>query len=782
MSSRTSPSMIDDLEESDIEETQIDPLSGDSKLRVNRFLTITEDSDFSAAKALRMFQERHTLDYGHRKTGSEPANDDYQYIPTFHLDMVSIVELPLQPITKWPGEFFANVTFSLQNWQAPYKIKHTTQGLPFNLKHRTMHIAKGSSRESWFVVLHPTRESTFQQDANAHANVARQHDQQQYEQRRGPKTAHNRTAVMRYHAEALALYITDLFLEGDLIGLGVEPSWTLGGRRSQTISLDKWAIFQTYFVERWSTFVASHRYDRFWTENEPAFHVYDFGQNKEIDDEQVARLPEDPALECDLSDDEGPSYVSDDTSLTLGSDDQEARGEDDSSEEDNDIVEFPTRSAGASRPHPAAFSISEDLFTGGLGELQRALDSADKMHSKGAATRTSCPAPFCLLADRLKTRDEYDHHRDLTFFPLAFHPRFGNFLSEQPPAFLHNPITVLKRTMSLPNHGADVLLFGFFQGYSNIKRTIRSRVEDLLASKEYTTAALDLPPSEARCRDAEAASCIQASMRAGRVSDGASLDGKSVAAEPRVAALPRGAVSHLPAHAVLPPEQVVRCATARLPAARIPGRALFLRPHVRLGLPGAAQPFRGPRRQRAGRPHDRGSSRAEQARALCFTGDPRVLPRTVLRHLSTTQSLEKGAWPFISPAMLGFWEAYGVMNNRMWPETPNGKARLAAYSCPRCQHSRRGAPAGEPRVSRDVDSADGAVHVAPDPIAADTRWPPPRCSAQYPSLGSTQGYLNGPRRVPRKPPFSLAPDRPRPIPHLDAFRRLPVAALLAIRA
>ena len=55
----------------------------------------------------------------------------------------------------------------------------------------------------------------------------------------------------------------------------------------------------------------------------------------------------------------------------------------------------------------------------------------------------------------------------------------------------------MRDNMSFRNDGADVLSFGFFHAYSNIKRTIRSRPNDLLARKGIATAALTLPPSEA---------------------------------------------------------------------------------------------------------------------------------------------------------------------------------------------------------------------------------------------------------------------------------------------
>ena len=93
---------------------------------------------------------------------------------------------------------------------------------------------------------------------------------------------------------------------------------------------------------------------------------------------------------------------------------------------------------------------------------------------------------------------EYRGARDFTFYPLAFHPAYGNFSSTRPPAFLNNNIlTVMRDNMSFLNGGADVLSAGYSQGYSNIKRSIRHAPEDLLTTKGVATRALTLPESEA---------------------------------------------------------------------------------------------------------------------------------------------------------------------------------------------------------------------------------------------------------------------------------------------
>jgi hypothetical protein len=55
----------------------------------------------------------------------------------------------------------------------------------------------------------------------------------------------------------------------------------------------------------------------------------------------------------------------------------------------------------------------------------------------------------------------------------------------------------MRGNMSAWNEGAEVLLLSYFQGYSNIKRSVRHSTNDLLATKGCATAALTVPTAEA---------------------------------------------------------------------------------------------------------------------------------------------------------------------------------------------------------------------------------------------------------------------------------------------
>ncbi|KAL7758392.1 hypothetical protein ACKLNR_012919 [Fusarium oxysporum f. sp. zingiberi] len=70
--------------------------------------------------------------------------------------------------------------------------------------------------------------------------------------------------------------------------------------------------------------------------------------------------------------------------------------------------------------------------------------------------------PVCLLADCNRVAGEF-YGSNYTFYPLGFHPAYGNFTSDRPPAFLDSDLfTVIKENISHQNQGADVLSFGFF--------------------------------------------------------------------------------------------------------------------------------------------------------------------------------------------------------------------------------------------------------------------------------------------------------------------------------
>ncbi|CAM1503465.1 Fc.00g082410.m01.CDS01 [Cosmosporella sp. VM-42] len=458
---------------------------------------------------------------------------------------------PLKAITKRSERFFDNVTISFQKWSAPYSSKHGPK-LPFDLAYRTFRLATGATREIWFIVMHPVR-------PNATGRP-----------RRGAPSAHG-TALAKHEAEPLASYIKSVFLSGELLGEGIEPSWTLGGQQSQSITHNKWTAFQELFMDGWGDFVERYSHDPFWAENQPAFHAYDYGANIEIEvTEQVQSLEREARIRPDEDDeDEDEDEVEND-----GDDDDTEEEElyESDNPEDGDgpgdlgsrrgisasttriespglVVERNDRRGGeasleggmrdasasfedGSERHestpipPSQREAQEALYSSGLRELRAELEQKyNIVHlesvSYALAVNLYCTAAdsssrgggeeeaVCLLADRNCLAREFATYRDYTFYPLGFHPAYGNFSSPEPPAFLNNNmLAIMKDNMSFQNQGKEVLSAGYFQAYSGIKTAIRPRASDLLASQGSATAALTVPSS-----DVEATARIKAKQQ-----------------------------------------------------------------------------------------------------------------------------------------------------------------------------------------------------------------------------------------------------------------------------
>jgi hypothetical protein len=185
----------------------------------------------------------------------------------WHLDFYSVVGRPLHVLSR-PGTFFKNIYFTLGDWYACYQSKHTLSALPFSLGGRTFRIGMAASREVWFIVMHPITPIVEEEEPTR--------------ARRKAKPIKN-TAMQRHHAEVLAAYIHNLFLTGSLVGHGVDASWTLGSKKSVTLTTPSWCEFQRTFMENWPRLRSQYGHDAFWVDHQPAFHAYDYGANHVIE-------------------------------------------------------------------------------------------------------------------------------------------------------------------------------------------------------------------------------------------------------------------------------------------------------------------------------------------------------------------------------------------------------------------------------------------------------------------------------------------------------------------
>lgn len=360
----------------------------------------------------------------------------------------------------------------------------------------------------------------------------------------------------------------------------------------------------------------------------------------------------------------------------------------------------------------------DGLYSDGLKQLRKALeekydiDNIDYV-SYALAVDVHCSAAdqsgsvVCLLADRNQVMKEF-YGSNYTFYPLGFHPAYGNFTSDSPPAFLdHNLFTIMKSNMSYQNQGADVLSFGFFQGYSNLKRSFRHREDDLLASQGSATAALTIPAAEA-ARTAQWRAKQQRLLRRVR---GEQTPENPAASTPFARERQRVEASMEESEFAFRFEQVISVDAARLVQERrnfgsilqpifqvmrlfLKEKQLYssiLRKFPPVVFPGVLAAFARTielaigemdRRFKEGGSKGLGLASSEGVAALdrlgnfCFTGDPRVLPSKVFGLLGTMEGLRTQGWPHISPRMLNLQKGKELLNLSRWPRGKDGRLVL----------------------------------------------------------------------------------------------------------
>ncbi|PNP37738.1 hypothetical protein TGAMA5MH_10357 [Trichoderma gamsii] len=360
----------------------------------------------------------------------------------------------------------------------------------------------------------------------------------------------------------------------------------------------------------------------------------------------------------------------------------------------------------------------DGLYSDGLKQLRRALeekydiDNIDYV-SYALAVDVHCAAAdqsgsaVCLLADRNQVMKEF-YGSNYTFYPLGFHPAYGNFTSDSPPAFLdHNLFTVMKSNMSHQNQGADVLSFGFFQGYSNLKRSFRHREDDLLASQGSATAALTIPATEAartaqwrakqqrllrRVRGEQtpenpAASTpfarerqrVEASMAenefAYRFEQVISVDAARLVRERRnfgSILLPIFQLMRL----FLKEKQLYASILRKFPPQVFPGVLTAFARTIELAIGEMDRRFREGGSKGLGLASSEGVAALDRLGHFCFTGDPRVLPSKVFGLLGTMEGLRTQGWPHISPRMLNLQKGKEILNLARWPRGKDGRLSL----------------------------------------------------------------------------------------------------------
>ncbi|KAL7903999.1 hypothetical protein GGI35DRAFT_472744 [Trichoderma velutinum] len=443
-----------------------------------------------------------------------------------------------------------------------------------------------------------------------------------------------RSALARRRAETIASYITDVFLRGELLGEGVEPRWVLAGQQSKMIAFSKWSP------------------DPFWVNNQPAFHAYDYGANIKIKVNLDIQNLEQEVQSMVYADQEDESEESDREDT--------ANAEDDSS--------------------TAAIDANDAAFD----YVSYAL--AVDVH---CSTADQLGSVVCLLADRNQVMKEF-YGSNYTFYPLGFHPAYGNFTSDSPPAFLdHNLFTIMKSNMRHQNQSADVLSFGFFQGYSNLKWSFRHRKDDLLASQGSVTAALTIPAAEA-ARTAQWRAKQQRLMRRVRGEQTPENPAESTPFAREAQRVEAFMAERAPKlwHILQPILQVMRLflkekqlyssILRKFPPAVFPGALTAFARTIVLAIGEMDRRFKEGGSKGLGLTSSEGVAALHRLGNFCFTGDPRVLPSKVFGLLGTMEGPRTQGWPHISPRMLNLQKGKELLNLARWSRGKDGPASVAA--------------------------------------------------------------------------------------------------------
>ncbi|KAL3292277.1 hypothetical protein RB213_011920 [Colletotrichum asianum] len=413
--------------------------------------------DFKSTDALKMMQEKHTINFRSRRAGCTQAR---------------------------PSDGF-------------FLAKHVSR-IPFDVTRRTFRIAQASTRETWFIVMYPvTGEMSELLSSTADA-------------RRRREQAGEKSGMLMPLACELASYITGVFQSPALLSEGIQRSWRPSGQESQQISSNQWMAFQEAFIEGWAAWSGRHS----GATHEPAFYAYDYRANIEIEvSEELYDLPRERHCAMDDSEDEEDGEETGGGQVDDNDDDETLQLEELSVADDGPRraeVEGVAGAHGCTRSSRGGINHAryQRIFDecDGLQKLVSELETWFQLENITAilyalavcinsdrTTEANRLETHCLLADRNMLAREFASTCNYTFYPQAFHPVYRNVSSNCPPIFLNLLFAAMKGNMSDQNEGADVLSFGYFQGYSNIKRSVRHSPHDLLATKGYATGALTVP-------------------------------------------------------------------------------------------------------------------------------------------------------------------------------------------------------------------------------------------------------------------------------------------------
>jgi hypothetical protein len=298
------------------------------------------------------------------------------------------------------------------------------------------------------------------------------------------------------------------------------------------------------------------------------------------------------------------------------------------------------------------------------------------------------------------------------FYPLAFNTQYGNFTARVPPDFLaQGVLNIVQDNIDYQHQNSNVLSYGHFQAYSDIKKCYRFRPENLLASKGLATAALTLPKELAKSSAVVRKRQTQILERHLRSSPGSADDDNRLAQKPFAREREQVTLAIRNQEYAYRVEQVFNIDATKLAQTKRTFREV-LRPALHFihffltqsstfeHLLRVFDPMIFPRvlisfariievitdkllarfdaNDAAGLNFalSEGLSALDRLGNYCFTGNACSLSSRIFAHFGTTQSLLQCGWPYINPAILDLRPSHGYLNLQGWPQNASSRPYL----------------------------------------------------------------------------------------------------------
>ena len=267
-------------------------------------------------------------------------------------------------------------------------------------------------------------------------------------------------------------------------------------------------------------------------------------------------------------------------------------------------------------------------------------------------------------------------------------------------------LTVMRNNLSVRNEGVDALACRYFQIYSNVKRSVRHRPDDLLTKKSLTTAVLSLPEAEMTSHHIRTKHRqLEAQIKGIRTPEDRDQSRPFAREAQRVQATIAGE------DYVYRIEQVVSMQVSKLCNERRTFTTI-LRPIFQLMrfclrephyyrrvlhtfalevYPGILRSFSSlfdkamaslQEKNQLLKQNTYNVAIAEAAAmfnrigSYLFSGSAKVVNNSVFRHLGTIDSLRYGGWPYVNPSVLNVQDESASLNKARWPRRKDGQPAL----------------------------------------------------------------------------------------------------------